>query len=331
MSKKSVIIIFVCLLLCSGMIIGAIFFRNNRNSDEKQLSDSISSIAKLNQLENEKFVLEKRLLVKKELLEKQAKGKGTISFVCVGTHRKAYDVVFAETRNRNIPCTIVLTTDLNIDVPKGITTSQLREMVDSGWEIALAFPTGSNHPISKIKESIQKLDELGFEVGHTVYFNRSEYTANYDRELYNLGFYSVIEHGESQITVDSNGITLSAADENSIWKVRGYGYAQVGKVETLSRVKENGGSVFIEVSFDSSYLWSYCIRNSLVNVFSRCLELDMNTVCVKPVSGVHDYLISQQNGEISVDSKLEAEVMDLEKKITDIEAEIRDLRDFTKK
>ena len=312
MSKKSVIIIFVCLLLCSGMIIGAIFFRNNRNSDEKQLSDSISSIAKLNQLENEKFVLEKRLLVKKELLEKQAKGKGTISFVCVGTHRKAYDVVFAETRNRNIPCTIVLTTDLNIDVPKGITTSQLREMVDSGWEIALAFPTGSNHPISKIKESIQKLDELGFEVGHTVYFNRSEYTANYDRELYNLGFYSVIEHGESQITV------------------RGYGYAQVGKVETLSRVKENGGSVFIEVSFDSSHLWSYCIRNSLVNVFSRCLELDMNTVCVKPVSGVHDYLISQQNGEISVDSKLEAEVMDLEKKITDIEAEIRNLRDFTK-
>lgn len=56
----------------------------------------------------------------------------------------------------------------------------------------------------------------------------------------------------------------------------------------------------------------------------------MNTVCVKPVSGVHDYLISQQNGEISVDSKLEAEVMDLEKKITDIEAEIRNLRDFTK-
>ena len=49
------------------------------------------------------------------------------------------------------------------------------------------------------------------------------------------------------------------------------------------------------------------------------------------MSGVHDYLISQQNGEISVDSKLEAEVMDLEKKITDIEAEIRDLRDFTKK
>ena len=56
----------------------------------------------------------------------------------------------------------------------------------------------------------------------------------------------------------------------------------------------------------------------------------MNTVCVKPVSGVHDYLISQQNGEISVDSELEAEVMDLEKKITDIEAEIRNLRDFTK-
>ena len=70
MSKKSVIIIFVCLLLCSGMIIGAIFFRNNRNSDEKQLSDSISSIAKLNQLENEKFVLEKKSYLKNKQKEK---------------------------------------------------------------------------------------------------------------------------------------------------------------------------------------------------------------------------------------------------------------------
>ena len=57
------------------MIIGAIFFRNNRNSDEKQLSDSISSIAKLNQLENEKFVLEKRLLVKKSYLKNKQKEK----------------------------------------------------------------------------------------------------------------------------------------------------------------------------------------------------------------------------------------------------------------
>lgn len=323
--KRTVIIVIVCLLLCGGVIFGAIYLRGGRQV-ESSGTGTDEEISTLNNLESKRTQLTRKIKALENSLERTQTGNGTVSFVCVGAQTKAYSVVFEETKKRGYPGVLVLTEDFSVGSPDCITSEQLSEMLAAGWEVAVRFSAADTDPVGSVKQLLQTASDLGIENVKTVYFARDGYSNAYDETLVELGFECSIYHGE-RLSSDTD-VTLPAPPaEDSLWQVYSYGYVSSRKEYFLETVEKQGGSIAFEISFDTENLNSYCTDYGIRYLITTCVGYNQDKLSFLTVFNSREYLYSLYHGgqQSEVDG-LQRQLSTLKTELSEIEKQIKDLR-----
>lgn len=323
--KRSVIVVVVCLLLCTAVVCGAICLRKEKSA-EIVGSGHDDEIRQLNQYEAQKSQLKRRIKVLESSLERNRIGRGTVSFVCIGTHKKVYNIVFSKINKRGYPGVLVLTEDSEVDTENSITSAQLSELINAGWEIAVRFSSADQDPMGSLRALLKKAEDFGIDSVHTVYFERAGYSRVYDRELMDLGIDCSIYHGEGLTSSDI--VTLPVApSEDALWQVYSWGYVSGGKGDMLTSLEDQGGSIAFEISFDSSYLVSYCTNVGINNLLSICGEHNKDKLNFVTVSGARAYIASIGNDESkATEIEIQNEIKQYRRELSDIEKQIEELR-----
>lgn len=323
--KRSVIAVIICLLLCIAVVGGAIYLRKEKSA-EIIGSGHDDEIIQLNQYEARKSQLKRKIKALESSLERNRIGKGTVSFVCIGTHKKVYGTVFSEMKKRDYPGVLVLTEDSEIDTENSITSSQLSELINAGWEIAVRFSAVDQDPMGSLRALLKKTEDLGIDNVHTVYFDRVGYSRVYDRELMDLGIDCSIYHGEGLASSDSATLPASPS-EDSLWQVYSLGYVSSGKGDMLTSLEDQGGSIAFEISFDSSYLVSYCTNVGINNLLTICGEHNKDKLNFVTVSGAREYIASIGNDESNAtEIEIQNEIEQHRNELSYIEKQIEELR-----
>lgn len=324
MSKRSVIVILICLILCGALILGVTFLKNGQ-TQESVAAGSASEIQELNQLESKKNQINRKIKALKSSIEREKLGKGTASFVCVGAHKKVYNIVYPELQKKNYPGVLVLTEDLFVGGSDCITVEQLAELRNAGWEIAACFSAVEDDPIGSLKSLLEKMKGLGVDTVSTVYFDRNGYSASYDDALIGLGIRNAVFHGDGS-GEQTSYLNPEHPSESSLWTVYSLSYATVGKETFLSTIEESGGSLAFEFTFDTSQISSYCTDYGVKNLLTVCNGRDSEKVDFLTLNGAREYVLSVYDGSDDVVPKLQRELRDLESDLADIEKQITSLR-----
>lgn len=322
--KRSVIIVLICFIVCGAVAAGAIYIKD-KNSVDAGGQNPGSEISELNELESRKNLIEREIRSLKASSDRIALGKGSVSFVCLGAHKKVYNIVYPELKKRDYPGVLVLTEDLFIDSVDCMSREQVSELVDDGWEISVRFPSESYDPIGDLKKLIANAERLGFEVGSTVYYPMQKYKAEYEEDLIDLGFDSAVYHGEGSESV-LDAIKPEKTSDGSIWKIYSRGYVLSDKQTFLKQIEDFGGNLAFEISFDSSYLPSYCINLGIENLLTICNGYDREKVDFTTVSGARLNAESLDDVSREETEKIADEINILEKELDEIEKRIEELR-----
>lgn len=322
--KRSVIIVLICFIFCGAVAAGAIYIKE-KNSVDSGGQTPVSEISELNELESRKNLIEREIRSLKASSDRTALGKGAVSFVCLGAHKKVYDVVYPEFKKRDYPGVLVLTEDLFIESVDCMSREQVSELVADGWEISVRFPSESYDPIGDLKKLIADAERLGFEVGSTVYYPMQKYKAEYEDDLIDLGFDSAVYHGEDSESV-LDAIKPEKPSDGSIWKIYSRGYVLSDKQIFLKQLEDFGGNLAFEISFDSSYLISYCTDYGIANLLTICSGVDLEKVVFTTVSGARLNAESLDDVSREEAEKIADEINILEKELDEIEKRIEELR-----
>ena len=323
MSKKSVIIILICLMLCGTLIFGVISLKKSQSQAYPE-SGSASEIQELNQLEAKKDQINRKLKALKLSAEREKIGKGTVSFVCVGAHKKVYNVVFPELKKREYPGVLVLTEEFFVGNPDCITAEQFSELRNAVWEVAAGFSATAEDPIEALKELLERIKELGVDTVSTVYFARNKYSSLYDNDLMALGIKNIAFHGEGMDSLD-DGLNPTLPTESSLWYVYSREYSFSGKNTVLSSIEDSGGNLIFEITFDTSQLTSYCTDYGIKNLLTICIGRDKEKIDFLTLDDARNYVLSVYNGEDSVDDKYQTELKTLETELKNIQKMIDEL------
>lgn len=322
--KRSVIIVLICFIVCGAVAAGAIYIKE-KNSVDSGGQNPVSEISELNELESRKNLIEREIRSLKASSDRTALGKGAVSFVCLGAHNKVYDVVYPELKKRDYPGVLVLTEDLFIESVNCMSREQVSELVADGWEISVRFPSESYDPIGDLKKLIADAERLGFEVGSTVYYPMQKYKAECEDDLIDLGFDSAIYHGEGSESV-FDAIKPEKPSDGSMWKIYSRGYVLSDKQTFLKQLEDFGGNLAFEISFDSSYLPSYCTDLGIANLLTICNGYDREKVDFTTVSGARLNAESLDDVSREETEKIADEINILEKELDEIEKRIEELR-----
>ena len=314
----------ICFIVCGAVAAGAIYIKE-KNSVDSGGQTPVSEISELNELESRKNLIEREIRSLKASSDRTALGKGAVSFVCLGAHKKVYDVVYPEFKKRDYPGVLVLTEDLFIESVDCMSREQVSELVADGWEISVRFPSGSYDPIGDLKKLIADAERLGFEVGSTVYYPMQKYKAEYEDDLIDLGFDSAVYHGEDSESV-LDAIKPEKPSDGSIWKIYSRGYVLSDKQIFLKQLEDFGGNLAFEISFDSSYLISYCTDYGIANLLTICSGVDLEKVVFTTVSGARLNAESLDDVSREEAEKIADEINILEKELDEIEKRIEELR-----
>ena len=111
-----------------------------------------------------------------------------------------------------------------------------------------------------------------------------------------------------------------------MWKIYSRGYVSSDKQTFLKQLEDFGGNLAFEISFDSSYLPSYCTDYGIENLLTICNGYDREKVDFTTVSGARLNAESLDDVSREETEKIADEINILEKELDEIEKQIEELR-----
>ncbi len=322
--KKSILALIICFALCGGLVFVAKKVRDKRLNLYNPTSEE-SDIGELNTLETKKTQINRKIKSLRADIEKNTQGKGTISFICVGAHKKAYSIVFKRAQEKGYKGVIVLNDKYKIGFTDCMSADQFKEMVDAGWEVAVSFSSKNSDPMASVRSLIAEAEKYGAKDIKTVYFERDGYSTNYDSELLYLGIENAVYHGEDKKTT-SEFLYPDDPEDTKLWKPMSLGYATSGKSSFISSLQTARGSLLFDIGFDSSYIASYCTDYGISNLFTVIGGSDFERIGVYTVDGSHQYILSISSEAEKENSKIRSQISDYEAQLAEIEKKIDELK-----
>ena len=311
----------ICFVLCGGIVCGAIYV-HDKNLPEDAASGTPAEIAEYNQLDARKNQIERKISALKTSSDRKTLGKGTVSIVCVGAHKKAYSIVYQELKKRDYKAVLVLTDEFFVGGSDCLTVEQFTELTEAGWEVALLFSPKNDDPIGSLESLRTRAEKLGIDSVTSVYVPPGEYSASYDAELLKLGFNAVINTSKS---VHSVSVDRVGSSGEKLWMTYALAYSSTTRAAIFTDLEDKGGMYSFDISFDSSYIGSYCTDYSVKSFVTACAGCNSEKVQFLTLSEARKYFEGiEASGGISTDDE-EQEIARLEKELADIENKLKEL------
>lgn len=321
--KKSFFLILICLLLCGAVAGGATLMRGKKLAETKDsVSDSV--VSQFNKLDNRKNQIERKIAALKEISERKKLGKGTVSLICVGAHKKVYNIVYPELKKHNYKGVLVLTDSLFVGSSGCITAEQFSELTQDGWEVALLFSPKSNDPVGDLEKLLERARRLGVNNIKSLYVPLNEYSPDYDSELERLGFDSIVCASSKIYSVSSANMDLPREDK--LWMSYAFEYASLRRLHIFSALEDSGGMYSFYISFDSSNFGSYCSEYRVKSFVISSKDNNPEKVQFLTLSDARKYFEEIEASGGGSAEKEEQEIASLEKELAEVKKQLDELR-----
>lgn len=195
----------------------------------------------LAELQAERLELLSKLEDRKEELSREQVGDGHMMIMFTSPDELIYTDVYPI--SAGLPGNIVL---WRSDMPSNdgnITWDQLRELTGAGWGICLGFD-GEDDPSAWSDEMQNALSAEGISSPSAVYLADGKYTDSLGAALKNLGYNTVIHHGET------GELSCTSVTDN-LWLPGAAGWYSENSSSMPKTIAQNGGSLVFTVGFNS--------------------------------------------------------------------------------
>lgn len=246
--------VFLAVIAIAALYFAAIYADSRRGRVSAEQVELAELQSKRVELTKEKQELENSL-------EKEHKGTGHMILLFTQTDERVYTEAFPAASD--IPCSLLLTPDnLPDSDTKGTTAAadnkdgkkpsaklsweQIKELSGAGWGICLGWDGSAE--IKEWHEQMQKaLADAGMPVCTAVYLNGTKYKEENGKRFSELGYKTVIHHGEA------NGNDLSCtAVENSLWLPGAIGWNAQNTSTMPKTLAADGGSLVFTIGYDNT-------------------------------------------------------------------------------
>lgn len=198
-----------------------------------------------------------------------------------------------------------------------LTIDEFNSLIKKGWNYCILYDNPEQF------DYLHRLFEVNGMKTDTVYFNKGKYHRSIDDKLLELGYKSIIHHGENSLNLYKDTIN------NGIWHIGSMGLVGTSpKAKLLEAVDVNGAFAYT-ISFDKNHkeeYYDYDTLNLVMDSFNTLVNKKSLKV-TDPERGYNykqeiknDYLKNKEEYDF-MKQKLETELSEIEKQIEEIESE----------
>ena len=198
-----------------------------------------------------------------------------------------------------------------------ITIDEFNEMIKKGWNYCILYENDEQF------YQLRRLFEVNGMRTDTVYFNKGTYHISMDQQLLNLGYKSIIHHGENNLNL------LKDELNNGIWHVGNMGLVGTSPKAKLLDTIEVYGAFSYTISFDKEK------KDEFYDYETLCLVMDsfntfVNRDSLKVTDLERGYKYNQERLENYEENKqtyttkkdeLNKELEEIKKQIEELESE----------
>lgn len=295
----------VLALLLIGLLVKEYWGKQQR--EEYYLEKSVEAVdlrARKRELQQQRMQLEREYQVK-------INGKGTLTLLFTGMTEEVYTVMYPLLQEYGF-CGVLAISDMEkLGTRGGLTMEQFSELLEKGWTCSLHW-TGEGDLETWLAGMKAALQEKGFTMPGTIYFDWGDYQMEYDNLLADYGLEAVVHHQEDGLP----GLTSNTGE--GIWHICAWGWNQVNARNTLEDAVESGAGMVFSVGEDFYYD---------EDQFPKMLAIlagyeEEEALYVTDVSAAYAYRSETEEERESLQAQLKEETDRLDKEISQLDAQI---------
>ncbi len=302
---KKIIILIITICLTIGLFIYA-------KSIQKPIDTNYEEIRSLE-------IRKSDILLQLDSLEREydikIHGQALTFLMFLDFNTKYYNDIIELFEKNNYYGTLVLSKDNFPGKENYLSVDQFNELIKRGWNYCILYEDEEQF------DYISQLFKVNNMKTDTVYFNANKYSLSFDQRLKELGYKSIVHHGENGLNMYKDTI------DNGIWHVGCMGlFGNSPKAKLIDTINVHGAFAY-SVSFNKknkdSY-YDYETFNLVIDSFNTFVNKE--TLQVTDLERGYDYLVeinnySNENKQIynEMKTKLNKDLKDIEKQIKEIE------------
>lgn len=303
--KNKVLVIIVLI----SLTIVALFYASNT---KKEIDTNYEAIRKL-EIRKSDILLE--LDSNQREYDLKIHGASMVFMLFTDFDTKYYDDIIELFEDRGYYGTLVLSKD-NFPSKEGyLSIEQFNNLIKKGWNYCILYDNAEQF------DYLKKLFDVNGMKTDTVYFNKGKYSKALDEYMKDLGFKSIVHHGEEGLNMYKD--TLN----NGIWHVGSMGlYGSSPRAKLIDTIENHGAFVYT-IGFDKKNKEEYIdleTFDSALDAFNgfiykqtlKVTDLERGLVYLKEIQKKSDKNKEEYN---KLKTELETELKDIENKIKELE------------
>lgn len=266
-------------------------------------------------LDEEKKELQEQLESLENEYEENTKSQATVELLFTQADKELYTELFPEMKKNGIVGIIALSLDELPNMEGNIIRREFEEMLNEGWSYCLRW-NGEGELKSFLNEMEDTFYNISLTMPKAIYFEPGTYSSSYSEILEAHGFNTAVHHGEENLPIIVSG------GENEIWEIGAYSFEADDSLDYLEDVRENKGNCVCAVSGQDG-LDIYEMFKSYISVFKSGQDKELYKITTFGSARTIHSEASEAKEQYS--GKYESEKADLEKRIYELDEQIKDI------
>ena len=313
MVKKIVLIASIVLL------IGLVFYIKDIENEMAEQNDEKSKTEQLRvPLYVEKREVEAQIEQLIKDFENSKQHKGTTQLLFTECDKQVYEACYPIMKKYGFPGVLAFSQTEYPGAEGCMSVEQFQELMQNGWTVCATWDTASA-PEEWLPVLEQKAQEMGAEVGQTMYFPAGTYNLTLDAKVQELGFSIVVCNETDTETI------VRTEEEDGVWHLGAVGFmSEKPKIWLTEAVAQKGNITYL-VGFELEHeKYTETPFMSMLSYFEAYQDSNELLVTQTEVAREHyrNRMVEQSQ---TLQQEFEQKKAELEKKLADIEAQINAL------
>lgn len=306
-------IVMICSLAVTAVLV--ILLAAEGIGQNRAAENYSAMIEQIKPLDEEKMELHKRLETLEKEYEENIKAQATLELLFTSADREIYTELFPEMKKNSVAGIIALSDEELPNMEGNFIRREFEEMLNEGWSYCLSW-NGDGDLESFLNEMEDTFYNISLTMPKAIYFEPGTYSSSYSEILEAHGFNTAVHHGEENLPIIVSG------GENEIWEIGAYSFEADDSLDYLEDVRENKGNCVCAVSGQDG-LDIYEMFKSYISVFKSGQDKELYKITTFGSARTIHSEASEAKEQYS--GKYESEKADLEKRIYELDEQIKDI------